>query len=107
MRKISVFMDLRGLWFMWLLVFLPILCGCVLATYTFLDARDNVRVWRGVFQLAIDTQCPQEEIDIVGGEGKVYLDAYRYDYQWIGDGVECTSNGKTTQCSCRFASVEP
>lgn len=104
-RKISEAMDLRGLWFMWLVLLLPVLCGCLLMVYTYLDSRDNVRVWRGEFQFALDTQCPHLDIDIVGGTGKVYLDAYRYDYQWVGEGVTCESNGKRTLCSCRLDST--
>lgn len=88
---------------MWLLIFLPVLCGCVLIGYTFFDARENVHIWRGEFQFAMDSQCPHIKTDILGGEGKVYLDAYREAYQWLSsdETITCDGNGKTIQCSCR------
>lgn len=80
---------------------LPCICGVIVILSTWIDARHNVKVWREEFQYALDQQCPQLEVDVVGGEGDVYLDAYQLDYQWIGDGVTCVSNGRRVGCSCR------
>jgi hypothetical protein len=86
---------------MWLMLLLPVLCGALIVVYTFFHSWNDVRVWRGEFQNAVNTQCGDHDYDIVGGEGRVYLDGYRESYTWEHtDGHICTSNGTTVSCSC-------
>lgn len=90
------------LWCVVLLFGFPTLCGCIFTVVTWRSAQHNVEIWRGEFQYALDQQCPANTTDIVGGEGRVYLDANKLDYQWVWDDLSCTSNGRLTQCSCRL-----
>jgi hypothetical protein len=93
-------------WTLLLIFGVPLICGCLFTISTFFQARDDVRVWRQEFQWAIDQQCPDMYIDIVGGTGKVYLQAYQLDYQWIYGDLTCTSNGRTVRCSCATTITE-
>ena len=82
-------------------IVLPILCGCLFITWTFFTARHDVGVWRGEFQGAFDRQCPDTGINIMGGEGTVYLDAYRAQYEWVGPGIaRCYGDGRSINCTC-------
>jgi hypothetical protein len=87
-------------WVLLLVFGVPVVCGCLFTITTFFQAREDVQVWRREFQLAIDQQCPALKVDIVGGAGKVYLQAYQLDYQWIQGDLMCSSNGRTVRCSC-------
>ncbi|MFP4321749.1 MAG: hypothetical protein ACLFTK_04780 [Anaerolineales bacterium] len=84
-------------------VILPAVCGCIIIIMSFFQAIENVEVWRNEFQHAVDQQCPNRGFDIQNGEGIVYLDGYREQYQWYsnraGD-IICESNGRTISCSC-------
>lgn len=79
----------------------PLLCGCIIITATFVQARHDVSVWRQEFQLALDAQCPDTDVDIVGGAGDVYLEAYQLQYQWTNNAITCNSDGRVVRCSCR------
>ena len=79
----------------------PILCGLIVIVITLIDARDSVRVWRSEFQYAIDEQCPDNGIDIEGGAGRVFLDAYQLEYQWVRGDLFCQSDGRVIRCNCR------
>lgn len=94
-------MDHGFVWPSVILLGLPVLCGLIFIFYTFATAKHNVEVWRNEFQIEINQQCPHINTNIVGGEGRVYLDAYLMQYEWDGDGINCYSNGTTTNCTCR------
>jgi hypothetical protein len=79
----------------------PVICGLIVIIVTLIDAKDSVRVWRSEFQYAIEEQCPGLDVDIDGGAGRVYLDAYQLDYQWEGGDVFCESDGRVIRCNCR------
>lgn len=87
-----------------ILVGLPILCGAIVTISTWVRAQHDVDIWRGEFQRAVDVMCPTEDVDIVGGEGKVYLNAYALEYTWeVGsddDYLFCQSDGRVVRCSC-------
>lgn len=80
---------------------LPLLCGCLIITLTFFEARESRRVWRNEFHYAMEQQCPAENYDIRGGAGQIYLDGYRHEYSWQGGGLTCLSDGRIVRCSCR------
>ena len=79
----------------------PVICGLIVIAVTLFDAQDSVRVWRSEFQYAIDEQCPGSAMDIQDGEGRVYLDAYQLDYQWVHGDLFCHSDGRVIRCNCR------
>ena len=88
------------IWVMSILLGMPVLCGVIVVTTTFVSARNDVRVWRGEFQYALDQQCPGHGFQVTDGEGKVYLDAYQFDYQWESGKEACMSDGQIVRCTC-------
>ena len=80
---------------------IPVICGLIVIAVTLFDAQDSVKVWRYEFQYALDEQCPDAGIDIQGGAGRVYLDAYQLDYQWVRGDLFCESDGRIIRCNCR------
>jgi len=92
-------------WLIGVIFGLPLLCGFLIVAATWLEARENVRVWRHEFQYALNQQCPQVQANIIAGAGKVYLDAYQLDYQWHSGSVICLSNGRTVRCNCAAGDI--
>jgi hypothetical protein len=84
----------------------PVLCGCLVIFLTWWNAANDVRVWRREFQYALDQQCPLEQVNIIGGAGRLYLDAYQLDYQWTRGTLKCSSNGRIVRCNCATPPVE-
>jgi|GEM_PF-5327465 len=87
---------------------LPVVCGALIIVSTFMQAQNDVQTWRAEFDMALQQLCSAEDIqdiNVSGGDGRVYLDAYQLDYQWIDAELSCTSNGRTINCSCNESEV--
>lgn len=92
-----------------LVIVFPLLCSCLVIVATWYTAQRDAHLWREEFQRTLNTQCPTVQVDILGGDGNVYLNATTKSYRWIAsDGIlTCESDEEITNCSCRFDAENP